>query len=175
MPFDDQQIRSSIRDVPDYPKKGILFRDITPLLKNQELFLSCIDEFARRLDGRDIDFVAGIEARGFIIGTALAMRLGKGFVPLRKKGKLPYKTIEAQYDLEYGSATLEIHADALEKGDKVVIVDDLLATGGTAEAAVKLVGMLGASVVALVFLVELEGLGGRAKISSDVISLIDYR
>ncbi len=170
-----EKIQSSIRDIPDYPKKGILFKDITPVLKDKELFRLCIDEFCKRLEEIDFDYVVGIESRGFILGSAIAYKMKKGFVPVRKKGKLPYKTIKKEYELEYGSAILEMHIDAIEKNSKVVIVDDLLATGGTADATIKLVEQLGGIVCAVVFLVELEFLNGKNKLgNNNVLSLIKY-
>ncbi len=164
-----------IRDVKDYPKQGILFKDITPVLKDSAAFSSVIEELARRLSGTDFDYVIGIEARGFIIGSALAYRLGKGFIPIRKKGKLPYKTIGIEYALEYGSAAIEMHSDAIAKGSTVVIVDDLLATGGTASAAAELVRRSGGIVKVIAFLIELEFLNGRDKIKdTEILSLIKY-
>lgn len=168
-------LKERIRDINDYPKKGIVFRDITPLIKDKDAFKSCIEEMARLVDKKNIDYVAGIEARGFIFGSALAYRLGKGFVLVRKRGKLPHKIISKNYELEYGSETLEIHKDAIEKGSNVLIADDLLATGGTAKAVAELIEEVGGNVAAIEFLVELTDLKGRAKLSNyDVISLLKY-
>jgi adenine phosphoribosyltransferase len=172
--FDEKAVRDSIRDVPDYPKPGIIFKDITPLLADPKLFDSCIAELARLLEGKKIDYIAGIESRGFIIGMALAAKMGKGFIPIRKEGKLPYHTVSKTYDLEYGTATIEMHRDAVREGDTVVIVDDLLATGGTAEAAASLIRGLGGRVAAFVFLIELIELKGRASLQEETISLLKY-
>lgn len=173
--FDEQSAKRRIRDIADYPKKGIIFRDITTLLKDKDSFKACIDELAARANGKDIDYIVGIEARGFVTGSALAHKIGKGFIPIRKKGKLPHKTISRDYALEYGNATLEMHEDAFEKGSNILITDDLLATGGTAKAAAELVEQLGGKVAGIAFLVELEDLKGREKLSNyDVISLIKY-
>jgi adenine phosphoribosyltransferase len=150
-----------IRDIPDYPKPGILFKDITPLLADHAAFTQVVDELA---DGLVFDKVVGIEARGFILAAPVAYRSGAGFVPVRKKGKLPAATLEAIYDLEYGSAAIEVHADAFAPGDRVLIVDDVLATGGTAEATVELVRRAGAEVAAVSFLMELSFLSGRDRL-----------
>lgn len=164
-----------IREVPDFPKPGILFKDITPLLRNPTAFHKAIDEFARRYKLEEIDVVAGTEARGFIFGAALAYRLGTGFVPIRKKGKLPYHTQEAAYDLEYGSDTVEVHRDAFPKNSRILICDDLLATGGTLAASVGLLEKLGGHIVGIAVLIELTELKGREKIpNSDIFSLIKY-
>ena len=166
---------SLVRAINDYPKPGIVFRDITPVLQNAAAFSSLIDEFAAKLEGTDFDCIAGIEARGFIIGSALAYRMGKGFVPIRKKGKLPYKTIHRDYDLEYGKSSIEIHTDSIKKGEGVVIVDDLLATGGTAKAAAELVEEAGGSVKCIAFFIELSFLKGREKLGRrKIISLVKY-
>jgi len=166
---------SLVRDVRDYPKEGIIFKDITPVLQDPEAFSTVIDSMADKLASVDFDYIAGIEARGFIIGSALAYKTGKGFIPIRKKGKLPYTTISREYNLEYGSAAIEMHADAVRKGSKIVIVDDLLATGGSAKAASELVTEAGGDVKCTLFLIELEFLKGREQLSSnDVISLITY-
>ncbi len=168
-------IRKSIRDIPNYPKAGILFKDITPLLKDKAAFKACIDEIIKSVSAVPFDYVLGVESRGFILGGAVAYRLGKGFVPARKKGKLPYKTVSQEYALEYGTATLEMHTDALEKGSKVLIVDDLLATGGTVGATAKLVEQLGGVVTGISFVVELEFLKGREKLKDyKIISLLKY-
>jgi adenine phosphoribosyltransferase len=174
MQFDERLVRKSIVDVPDYPRKGVLFRDITPLLGNPLLFGSCIGELSKRISGKRVDYVAGIEARGFIIGSALAAKLGKGFIPVRKNGKLPRRSVEARYGLEYGEGAIEMHSDAIAGGEHVVVADDLLATGGTAGAAAKLVEELGGSVTAFVFIIELGALNGRAGLNGEVISLVRY-
>ena len=164
-----------IREIPDFPKPGILFKDITPLIGNPTAFHRAIDEFALRYKLEAIDVIAGIDARGFIFGTALAYRLGVGFVPIRKKGKLPYDTHGATYDLEYGQDTLEIHQDAFPKDSKVLLCDDLLATGGTLSASVDLVEKLGGDIVSVAVLIELTELNGRERIPNcDIFSLIKY-
>ena len=163
MSFD--RVRAAIRDIPDFPKPGILFKDITPVLSDPALFKFAVDAFVARHRGSGATKVAVVESRGFLFGSAVAYQLGLGLVPIRKKGKLPYKTVEQSYDLEYGQATLEIHEDAFRAGDRVVIIDDLLATGGTARAAAELVEKLGAVVVELDFLVELAFLKGRNKLT----------
>jgi len=155
------EIKAAIRDVPDFPKKGILFRDITPLLQDPVLFAETIDILADRYKDNLPNKIVGVESRGFLFGAAMAYKLGVGFATVRKKGKLPYKTYEASYELEYGTATVEIHHDGLEVGDKVVIVDDLLATGGTAMAAIELVKKFDAEVIGVDFVIELESLNGR--------------
>ncbi len=168
-------LRSRIRDVPDFPTEGILFKDITPLLADVEAFRACIALMAEPFDGEVLHAVVGIESRGFMFGAALADELGVGFVPVRKPGKLPAATYRAEYELEYGSDAIEIHRDALERGDQVVVVDDLIATGGTALAAKELVQRCGAVVAAFVFLVNLVDLRGAEKLSpSRVITLLDY-
>ena len=158
-------IKSKIRSIPDFPKKGIIFRDITTLLQDKEGLKLVIDELTNRYSKMDIDTIAGIEARGFIIGGALAYQLGLGFVPVRKKGKLPYETISHEYELEYGTDTIEMHTDSFKKGDKVLVLDDLLATGGTSLAAAKLVEKIGGDVVELGFIVDLPDVGGRKAIT----------
>jgi len=164
-----------IRSIPDFPKKGIIFRDVTTLIKDKKAFKSSIEAMAQCLKGKKIDVVVGVEARGFIFGGALAYKLGVGFVPVRKKGKLPHKTYQISYDLEYGTDTLEIHRDAITKGMRVLIVDDLLATGGTVGAVVKLLGQLKARIQGIVFLVELVDLKGRGKLKDfPVFSLIEF-
>jgi adenine phosphoribosyltransferase len=158
------ELKAAVRDVPDFPIKGIQFKDITPILRDGRLFRIAVDSFADRHKGKKIDAVVGIDARGFIFAGAVAYKLGVGFVPVRKKGKLPYKTVVTSYTLEYGSETSEMHIDALKKGDNVVIVDDLLATGGTAMAAATLVKQLGATIVEIDFLIELSFLKGRERL-----------
>lgn len=169
------QLKKAIRDVPDFPKKGILFKDITTLCKDPALFQRMVDLLAHRYVGKHVDLVVGIEARGFIIGAALAYKLGAGVVLVRKPGKLPHKTHKASYTLEYGKDTLEIHQDAIHKGQNVIIADDLLATGGTAGAVVDLVKQMGGNILECSFIVELEELNGRQKLSpAPVFSLIKY-
>lgn len=160
-----KKLEDYVISIPDFPKPGILFRDVTGVLASGEGFSLAVEEFCRRLERVDFDLVIGMESRGFLFGAPVACRLGKGFVPVRKPGKLPRETIAESYDLEYGQATLEVHKDDIRPGQKIVIVDDLLATGGTAEAAAKLVERLGAAVVKMVFLIELVDLGGRAKLA----------
>jgi adenine phosphoribosyltransferase len=164
-----------IRDVPDFPKKGILFKDITTLLKDKEAFRQAIDSLAEMCKNRKIDKIVSMESRGFIFGSVLAYKLNCGFVPIRKKGKLPHETIKVTYDLEYGTDTLEMHKDAIAPGENVLLVDDLLATGGTAQAVVKLINQVQGKVAGLVFLIELEFLKGREKLKgNEVFSLIKY-
>jgi adenine phosphoribosyltransferase len=158
------ELKAAVRDVPDFPIKGILFKDITPILHDGRLFRIAVDSFADRHKGKKIDAVVGIDARGFIFAGAVAYKLGVGFVPVRKKGKLPYKTVVTSYTLEYGNETSEMHIDALKKGDNVIIVDDLLATGGTAMAAATLVKQLGATIAEIDFLIELSFLKGRERL-----------
>jgi adenine phosphoribosyltransferase len=173
--LDPSAFKDAIRDVPDFPQKGILFKDITPLLQRPETFSAAIDALAEALSGLEIDVVMGIESRGFILSPALAYKLKAGFVPVRKKGKLPWRTHEMDYTLEYGNATLEIHQDALKPGMRVALVDDLLATGGTAEAAAKLTEKMGARIEKMLFLVELSFLKGRERLSRyDIFSLVSY-
>jgi adenine phosphoribosyltransferase len=168
-------LRDAIRDIPDFPKPGIVFKDITPLLCNGALFARTIDIFAERYRNQKIDTVLGIESRGFIVGAALAYRLGAGFCVVRKPGKLPYQTHSASYDLEYGTDTLEIHIDALPEKARVVIADDLIATGGTAAATAQLVSKLGAEVVECAFVIELAFLNGREKLKPHrVFSILQY-
>ena len=157
-------LRNSIRTIPDYPKPGILFRDITTLLGDARAFRRAVDELVQPWAGSKIDRIAGIEARGFILGGAVAHQCSAGFVPIRKKGKLPYKRVSIGYSLEYGMDEMEIHEDALTRGERVVLVDDLVATGGTAEAAVKLLRQMGAEVLAACFIIDLPELGGAAKL-----------
>jgi adenine phosphoribosyltransferase len=164
-----------IRAIPDFPIPGILFRDITPLLKDKQGFRQTIDRFVERFGDRGIDHVVGIEARGYILGAPIAYAIGAGFIPVRKPGKLPYEKLSEEYALEYGTNTLEIHADAIGQGERVLVVDDLLATGGTAAATGKLLERLGAQVVAYAFLVELSDLGGRAKLGgAEVVTFVAY-
>jgi len=168
-------LKKLIREVPDYPKPGILFYDLTTLLKDKQGFHTLIDRLCEHYDGHTIDVVAGIEARGFIFAPALAYRLGAGFVPVRKPKKLPAKTASVSYALEYGTDTLEIHEDAVKPGQRVIICDDLLATGGTAAATAKLIQQLGGTVEGAAFAVELTFLNGRRKLNGvDVFSLIQY-
>ncbi|MBN1787730.1 MAG: adenine phosphoribosyltransferase [Sedimentisphaerales bacterium] len=160
-----------IRDIPDWPKKGILFRDITPLLANPAAFASAVDALAKPYKNKNIDYVAAVEARGFIFGAAVAANLNVGFVPIRKKGKLPFKTDSITYDLEYGTDTLEVHIDAVEKNSKVLMIDDLLATGGTMAAACALIEKIGGQIEGVAFLIELTALQGRKKIDNYNISV----
>ncbi len=169
------QLKAAVRDVPDFPIKGILFKDITPILQDPKLFRIAVDTMADRQKGKNINAVVGIDARGFIFAGAVAYKLGISFVPVRKKGKLPYKTVVTSYTLEYGSETSEMHIDAIKKGDNVVIVDDLLATGGTAMAAASLVKQLGGNVTEIDFLIELGFLKGRERLKEfNVFSAISY-
>ena len=166
---------SLIRDVENFPKEGILFKDITTLLQNGEGLVESIDQICEKLEGVEFDTVVGPESRGFIFGVPTAYKMKKGFVPVRKPGKLPYKCISKTYDLEYGTSTIEMHIDAIQKGQKVVIVDDLLATGGTTKAMIDLIEELGGEVVKIVFLLELEDLKGRDLISGyNVESILKY-
>lgn len=171
-----EELKKIIREVPDYPKPGILFYDITTLLKDADAFRKVIDLLTERYREKGINKVLGIDSRGFIFAPCVAYNLGAGFVPVRKKGKLPAETISADYNLEYGSNTIEIHKDALEPGDKVVIIDDLIATGGTAAAAGKLVSELGAELVEMAFMVELSALKGRDLLpaGTSVFSILKY-
>lgn len=170
-----EHLKKLVREVPDFPKKGILFYDITTLLKDKVGFATLIDALSEQFLDRDIDLVLGIEARGFIFGPALAYRMNAGFVPIRKPRKLPAETVKWTYDLEYGTDTLEIHKDAIKPGQRVLIVDDLLATGGTANACLQLAQSLGAKVEALAFVVELDFLSGRKKFDgTEIFSLLHY-
>ena len=170
-----EHLKKHIRDIPDFPKKGILFRDITPLLLDAVAFRETVDALRSRYEGKKIDKFAAIEARGFFFASPVAYQLDAGFVPLRKPGKLPYETISESYALEYGEASLEIHSDAVKPGDRVVIIDDLLATGGTAAASIALIEKLGGEVVEIAFVIELTALGGREKISgTPIFSLLSY-
>jgi adenine phosphoribosyltransferase len=162
--LDTKTVQDYIRTIPDFPHEGILFRDVTTLFLDPRGFRLAVDQLLSPFVGQKIDRVAGLEARGFILGGAVAHQLSKGFVPIRKKGKLPGRTIEQDYDLEYGSATVEMHDDALDAGHKVLLVDDLLATGGTAEAGIKLIERLGGEVVGCAFVVDLPDLGGRKRL-----------
>lgn len=170
-----QTIKELIRDIPDFPKPGIIFKDITPLLVEGKAFRRAIDMIAERYQDRKIEQVVCVEARGFILGAPLAYKLGAGLVPVRKPGKLPYETIQTTYELEYGTDTLEIHADAIPSGCNVLIADDLLATGGTIGAVVKLVDQMKGKIAGIAFLIELEFLKGREKLKGyDVFSLLKY-
>lgn len=171
----NSDLKKYIRDIPDFPKKGIIFKDITTLLQEPARFKETIDILAERYMGKKISKVVCVDARGFIFGGALAYKLGCGLVPVRKKGKLPFKTIQASYNLEYGSDTIEMHQDAINQGERVLILDDLLATGGTIGAVIELVNKLKGEIVEVVFLIELEFLKGREKIKSyPVFSIIKY-
>jgi|SRR5271165_1238562 len=174
-PMNASQLKELIREVPDFPKQGILFYDITTLMKDKTGFAAVIDQMSQYYISRSVDLVLGMEARGFIFGPALAYRLNAGFVPVRKAGKLPAATVKESYALEYGTASLEVHKDAIRKGQRVLIVDDLLATGGTAVATVKLALSLGGEIAGLGFVVELDFLNGREKLKDyDVMSLLHY-
>ena len=170
-----KKVEDYIRTIPDFPEEGIMFRDITTVLGDADGFKLAIDEMTKLLDGVDFDVIAGTESRGFIFGTPLAYNLHKPFILIRKKGKLPYKTISQEYDLEYGKAEIEMHVDSIKEGQKVVLVDDLIATGGTMEAAAQLVEKLGGEVVKMLFLLELEGLEGRKRLEKySVGSVVKY-
>ena len=166
------ELERYIRSIPDFPKKGILFRDITPLLAEPKAFAAAIDALYAGFTEAAIEYVAAVEARGFIFGASVAEKLGAGFIPIRKKGKLPFETESVTYELEYGTDTLEIHNDAVEKGAKVLMVDDLLATGGTMSAACKLIEKTGGQIASIVFLIELPELAGREKIKEYKIKTI---
>ena len=169
------ELKNIIRDIPDFPKKGIVFKDITTLLSNGRHFQRMVDLIAHRYLGKDIQKIVGVEARGFILGSALAYKLGVGIAMVRKPGKLPWKTVQKTYDLEYGTDTLEIHQDAFSPDERVVIADDLLATGGTVEAVVDLVEGLGANIIECAFMAELEFLNGRKRLPKDkVFSLLQF-
>ncbi len=170
-------IKSHIRTIPHYPKQGVMYRDITTLLKDSVSFRATINELVKRYTGAKVDVVAAVEARGFIIGAALAFQLGVGFVPVRKKGKLPAETVGQDYELEYGTDRIEMHVDAVSKGDYVLLVDDLIATGGTAEAACKLVENMGGTITECCFVVDLPDLGGRKRLEENgqkVFSLCEF-
>jgi adenine phosphoribosyltransferase len=162
----EDTLLSSIRTIPDYPKPGILFRDITTLLGDARAFRRAIDELVHPYAGLKVDKIAGIEARGFILGGAIAHQLSAGFIPIRKKGKLPHETVRVAYSLEYGLDEIEMHKDAVKPGEKVILVDDLIATGGTAEGAVKLLTQMGADILAACFVIDLPDLGGRKKLEN---------
>lgn len=171
----NSKIEEYITSIPDYPEKGVIFRDITSVIQNPDGMKLAIDEIKRLIGDTEFDLVAGAEARGFIFGAPVAYALGKGFIPVRKKGKLPRETVSQAYSLEYGTAEIEIHTDSVKPGQKVVLVDDLMATGGTMEAAVRLIESLGGEVVKIVFLIELAGLKGRDRLRGyDVESVITY-
>ncbi len=168
-------LKKSVRSIPDWPIKGVIFRDLTTLMKNPQAFKESCDILVNRYRNRQLDKVVGIDARGFVFGAVLAYQLGVGFVPVRKKGKLPAETVEESYSLEYGAGTLEIHKDAIEKGDRVVIIDDLIATGGTAGATVNLVRSLGAEILECAFLIELPDLKGRERISGcEIFAMMEF-
>ncbi|RCW43788.1 MULTISPECIES: adenine phosphoribosyltransferase [unclassified Halanaerobium] len=166
-------LKEKIRNIPDFPEKGILFKDITPLLKDKNAFKEAIVKMADMFNNKEFDYVVGIEARGFIVGTPLALEMDKGFIPIRRPGKLPYDTLSISYELEYGKNKLEIHKDAIDKGDKILLIDDLLATGGTTKAAVELIEKLGGQVIGCGFLLELGNLEGRKMLEGyDIRSLL---
>jgi adenine phosphoribosyltransferase len=170
-----EKLRASVRDVPDFPKKGIVFKDITPILSDPALFRASIDLFLDRCRERKIDKIVGIDARGFVFGSAVAYELGVGFVPIRKRGKLPFKTDVASYSLEYGEAEMEMHVDAITPGEQIVLVDDLLATGGTSAAAAVLIRKAGGHLLEAQFLIELEFLNGRKRLeSTPITSFLKY-
>ena len=170
-----ERLRAAVRDVPDFPKKGIMFKDITPVLSDPSLFRASIDLFLERCRGREVDKIVGIDARGFVFGSAVAYELGVGFVPIRKRGKLPYRTEIAKYSLEYGEAEVEMHTDAVTAGERVVLVDDLLATGGTSAAAAVLIRKAGGQLIEAQFFIELEFLEGRKRLEpTPVTSFLKY-
>ena len=170
-----KKIEEYVRSIPDFPEPGIIFRDVTSILQDPDGLKLSIDRIQEKLEGLDFDVIAGTESRGFIFGVPVAYNLHKAFVPVRKKGKLPCETVSMDYDLEYGTATIEMHKDSIRSGQRVVLIDDLIATGGTIEAAIKLIEQLGGVVVKVVFLMELAGLKGREKLAGyDVDSVICY-
>lgn len=170
-----KKLEEYVRNIPDFPEEGIIFRDVTSVLQDADGLHLAITSMIDLLEGIEFDVIAGAESRGFIFGTPIAYQLGKAFVPIRKKGKLPCETIEQTYDLEYGSATIEMHKDAIKPGQKVVVVDDLIATGGTIEASIKMIEELGGEVVKVIFLMELAGLKGRERLKDyEVASVITY-
>jgi adenine phosphoribosyltransferase len=170
-----QRLRAAVRDVPDFPKKGIMFKDITPVLSDPGLLRASIDLFLERCRGREVDKIVAIDARGFVFGSAVAYELGVGFVPIRKRGKLPYRTEIAKYSLEYGEAEMEMHSDAVKAGERVVLVDDLLATGGTSAAAAALIRKAGGQLLEAQFLIELKFLEGRKRLKpTPVTSFLKY-
>src|SRR5215470_6758868 len=170
-----EQLRAAVRDVPDFPKKGIVFKDITPILSNPLLFRASVDVFLEHCRGKNIDKIVGIDARGFLFGSAVAYALGVGFVPIRKRGKLPYKTERAAYALEYGEAEMEMHVDGIARGERIILVDDLLATGGTSASAATLINKVGGQLLEAQFLIELEFLNGRAKLTpTPVVSFLKF-
>ncbi len=169
------EVRAAVRDVPDFPKRGIVFKDITPVLSDPVLFRASIDLFLERCRGLKIDKIVGIDARGFLFGSAVAYELGLGFVPIRKRGKLPYRTETAKYSLEYGEAEMEMHVDAMSAGERIVLVDDLLATGGTSAAAAVLIRKAGGHLLEAQFLIELESLHGRKRLQpTPVTAFLKY-
>ena len=168
-------LKSKIRTIPDWPKKGVQFRDITTLLQDKEAFKYVIDKFYERYKDKDVDVIVGIESRGFIFGATLAYKLGCNFVPVRKEGKLPHKTMKQEYSLEYGNATIEIHKDAIKEGEKVLIIDDLIATGGTISAAIKLVELLGGEIIECAVVIGLPDLKGKENLKGyNLFSLVDF-
>jgi len=173
----EQKVKDAIRDIPNFPKEGIIFKDITPILQNPQLCIEIVEDIIEKVKGLNIQGVAGIESRGFLIGVPLAIALNVPFILIRKKGKLPYETVSYKYDLEYGSAEIEMHTDAVAKGQNILLHDDLLATGGSASAAAELIQMQGANVTAINFLVELSFLNGRdmiEKYSKNITNLANY-
>ena len=170
-----KEVKDYIKSIPDFPKPGVIFRDVTSVLDDPEGLRASVDGLVGLLDGVEYDVIAGVESRGFIFGAPIAYKMGKAFIPIRKKGKLPRETVEASYELEYGTATIEIHKDAVLPGQKVVIIDDLIATGGTIEAAAQLIERLGGEVVKAIFLIELTDLGGRKRLENyDVASVVQF-